>query len=201
MKRFLFTFCVALLSTTWLAAGPLSQDELDRAKSALEKTREGVLSATKGLSDAQWNFKPAPTRWSIAEVCEHIAAAEDFLFGLVQDQVMKAPPRDEAVDVKEIDEFVLNAISDRSSKVKAPEPLMPTKRFGTPAGSVEHFKESRARTLAFLAETKDLRDHAIDSPLGKKLDAYQWLLFISAHSDRHTKQINEVKADAGFPKA
>jgi hypothetical protein len=46
-----------------------------------------------------------------------------------------------------------------------------------------------------------LRDHAIDSPLGKKLDAYQWVLFISAHSERHTKQINEVKADAGFPKS
>jgi hypothetical protein len=38
-------------------------------------------------------------------------------------------------------------------------------------------------------------------PLGKKLDPYQWLLFIAAHSERHTKQMLEVKADPGFPKS
>jgi hypothetical protein len=32
------------------------------------------------------------------------------------------------------------------------------------------------------------------------LDAYQWILLISAHSERHTKQIEEVKADPNFPK-
>jgi len=40
----------------------------------------------------------------------------------------------------------------------------------------------------------------MDSPLGKQLDAYQWVLFIAAHSERHTKQIDEVKADPHFPK-
>jgi hypothetical protein len=39
-----------------------------------------------------------------------------------------------------------------------------------------------------------------DSPLRQPLDAYQFLLFISAHSDRHTKQMLEVKADPNFPK-
>lgn len=119
---------------------------------------------------------------------------------LVQKQVMQAPARTEAVDLKAIDDFVVTAIADRSQKVQAPEPLAPSNRFGSAEASVKHFKESRAKTLAFLNETKDLRDHAIDSPLGKKLDAYQWLLFISAHSERHTKQIEEVKADPSFPK-
>ena len=35
---------------------------------------------------------------------------------------------------------------------------------------------------------------------GKKLDGYEWLLYIAAHSERHTKQIDEVKADPHFPK-
>ncbi len=68
------------------------------------------------------------------------------------------------------------------------------------AGSLKHFKESRAKTLAFLKATEDLREHAVDSPVGKKLDASQWVLFVSAHCERHTKQINEVKADPNFPK-
>jgi len=41
----------------------------------------------------------------------------------------------------------------------------------------------------------------MDSPLGKKMDAYQWILFIAAHSERHTKQLLEVKADPNFPKS
>jgi hypothetical protein len=45
-----------------------------------------------------------------------------------------------------------------------------------------------------------LREHVTDSPLGQPLDAYQWLLFISAHSERHTKQILEVRGDPNFPK-
>lgn len=48
--------------------------------------------------------------------------------------------------------------------------------------------------------TPGLRDHATDSPMGQPLDAYEWLLFIGAHSERHTKQILEVKADPNFPK-
>jgi hypothetical protein len=32
------------------------------------------------------------------------------------------------------------------------------------------------------------------------MDAYQWLLFLSGHTMRHTAQIREVKAGAAFPK-
>ena len=65
---------------------------------------------------------------------------------------------------------------------------------------MKHFVESRTRTIEFLQKTADLRGHAVDSPLGQKLDAFQWILFIAAHSERHTKQLNEVKADPNFPK-
>jgi len=46
----------------------------------------------------------------------------------------------------------------------------------------------------------DLRDHMGPHPVLGPLDAYQWILLISAHSERHTKQIEEVKADPNFPK-
>jgi hypothetical protein len=36
--------------------------------------------------------------------------------------------------------------------------------------------------------------------MGVKLDGYEWMLLIAAHSERHTKQILEVKADSNFPK-
>lgn len=199
MKRLLIAFGLVVLVSPWLQAQGLTAEDLKRANDHLKKTRGAFLAATKGLSPAQWNFKSGPTRWSVAEVAEHIAAAEGFLMETIQGKVMTAPARTETVNLREIDDFVVKAISDRTNKVQAPEPLAPSNRFGTPAGSLKQFEESRAKTIAFLNATKDLRGHAFDSPLGKKLDAYQMLLFISAHSERHTKQIEEVKSDPNFP--
>ena len=200
MKRLLLALCLTVLVSPVLRAQNLTKEEIHNAVKYLEKTRAGVLASTKGLSEAQWNFKPATNRWSVAEVTEHIAAAEDFLMDMVKDKVMTAPARAAGEDVKAIDDFVLKAIPDRTVKAQAPEPLQPNNRFGSPKNSLKHFKESRAKTIKFLKETTDLRQHAVDSPLGKKLDAYEWVLFIAAHSERHTKQIEEVKADPNFPK-
>lgn len=181
-------------------AQSLSQADRDKALSYLESTRQGVIDATKGLSPAQWNFKAGPDRWSVAQVTEHIAAAEDYLRGMVTEKVMSAPARPAGEDVAAIDDMVIKMIPDRTTKRQAPEPLLPSNRFGSAEGSLKHFLEARTTTEDFLKKTPDLRDHAVDSPLGKKLDAYEWVLFISAHSERHTKQILEVKADPNFPK-
>jgi len=198
MKRYLA--CMALAVVLVSSAFAQTQAEKDKALKYLESTKQGVIDATKGLSAAQWNFKSAPDRWSVAEVMEHIAAAEDFIRGNITGKVMQAPARSGAEDVKALDDTVLAKIPDRSVKAQAPEPLKPTNRFGSPDAALKHFLESRQTTEAFLTSHNDLRDHAADSPLGKKLDAYEWVLFLTAHSERHTKQILEVKADPNFPK-
>lgn len=201
-KNSLAGVLIALLLMTGAVAASaqeVSQAEKDRALQYLETTKKNVLEATKGLSEAQWNFKAGPDRWSVAQVMEHIAAAEDFIRGIVKEKVMMAPAGEPGRDLKKTDEAVVAMVPDRTTKVQAPEPLVPTNRFGSPEASIKHFVESRAATEDFLKTTPGLRDHVTDSPLGK-LDGYEFMLFIAAHSERHTKQINEVKADPNFPK-
>jgi DinB family protein len=183
-----------------IAAHAQTPADKERAIKYLESTRQAVLDATAGLSEAQWNFKSAPDRWSVAEVTEHIAAAEDLLRGMIEDKVMKTPAQPEGPNSKAIDDAVLSLAPDRSHKLQAPEPLKPTNRFGSPEGSIKHFTESRQQTIDFLNQHDDLRAHAMEGPMGSKLDGYQWVLLIAGHSERHTKQINEVKADPNFPK-
>lgn len=201
-KRLMAGAAIAILAcsaASSLRAQEVTQAEKDRALQYLESTKKAVLEATAGLSEAQWTFKAGPDRWSIAQCMEHIAASEDFIRGLVIEKVMVAP----AVpgrDLKKTDDAVLAMIPDRSKKGQAPEPLVPTNRFGSPDGAVKHFVESRAKTEEFLKTTPGLRDHAVDSPIGMKLDGYEFVLFIAAHSERHTKQILEVKADPNYPK-
>jgi hypothetical protein len=181
------------------SAQEVTQAEKDRALQYLETTKKGVLDATKGLSEAQWNFKAGPDRWSVAQVMEHIAAAEDFIRGALKEKVMMAPAGEPGRDVRRTDDAVMAMVPDRTTKAQAPEPLVPTNRFGSPEGSVKHFVESRATTEEFLKTATGLREHVTDSPMGK-LDGYEFVLLIAAHSERHTKQINEVKADPNFPK-
>ena len=201
-KRLMAGAAIAVLAcsaATSLRAQEVTQAEKDRAIQYLEKTKQGVIDATKGLSDAQWNFKAGPDRWSIAQCMEHIAAAEDYIRGIVVEKVMVAPAVPDR-DTKKTDDAVVALVPDRSKKAQAPEPLVPTNRYGSPDASLKHFLESREKTEDFLKTTPGLRDHAVDSPLGTKMDGYEFVLFIAAHSERHTKQILEVKADPNYPK-
>ena len=179
-------------------AQDVSLADKEKALAYLQTSKKGVLAATKGLSEAQWNFKPAPDKWSIAECMEHIAASEDFIRGTVEQNVMKAPAAPDR-DIAKIDAGIVANVPDRSNKVQAPEPLKPTNRFGSPQAAIKHFIESRAKTEEFLKSTADLRGHAVDSPVGGKWDAYEFILMIAAHSERHTKQIEEVKTNPGYP--
>ena len=180
-------------------AAPLEQGERDRAMSHLHATRKVFLDAIAGLSDAQWNFKPAADRWSIAECSEHIAVSDDSLFELLQ-QVVKSPASPEKKSVVK-DEYILRVLTDRSVKAKAPEFLQPKRRWPDRDTLIAHFKQSRDRNIVYIQTTEDdLRSHFMDHPLLKTIDGYQVMLLLSAHCERHTAQIDEVKADPHYPK-
>ena len=102
----LLSLCLALIFSPLVRAQDLTAEELKVAQHHLEKTRDAFLAATQGLSEAQWTFQPAPNRWSVQQVSEHIASTEDFIMGTIKDRVMSAPPRSEPADLKEIDTFV-----------------------------------------------------------------------------------------------
>jgi hypothetical protein len=193
----------AAAKTSTAESKTVTKEERDRAVEYLKQTQKDFLAATEGLSDAQWKFKAAPDRWSIAEVSEHIAVTEDTIWKLVSEKMMKSPATPEkAAEAQGKDEIILTKVHDRSRKAKAPEQLKPTGRWATRALLVKAFDDSRSQEIAFLKETKeDLRNHFEEHPFLKTIDAYQWLLLNGAHCKRHTAQILEVKADPNFPKS
>jgi hypothetical protein len=199
-----FTLTLAVSAQTSAAPAPttLSDAERQAALQSLQATRDAFLKSIAGLSEKQWRFKPAPDRWSVAEVSEHITVAESTILGLVQTKFMAGPAEPEKrSEVKVTDQQVLTLVPDRSHKVQAPEFLEPTGRWANEAQLTKAFEDERKTTMDYIRTTNDdLRDHFGPHPLLGPLDAYQWILLISAHSERHTKQIEEVKADPNFPK-
>ncbi|MBL8191739.1 MAG: DinB family protein [Acidobacteria bacterium] len=193
---------LTLAQTAAPKAATLTSDERKEAIKYLEETRKNFLDSVKGLSEAQWKFRAAPDRWSVAEVAEHIAVSEETLMNLVTERIMKSPATPEKKEAaKSKDAQLRNQVVDRSTKVQAPEMLKPTNRWATQAELVKSFNTSRDKTINYIQTTQeDVRSHFGPHPILKDLDAYQWITLISAHSARHTAQINEVKADPNFPK-
>src|ERR1700719_3894038 len=86
------TLPLLLLTTCGLfASDTLSQHERDFAMSHMHASRKLFLDAVAGLTPEQWNFKPGPDRWSVAECAEHITISEDVIFGMIQNQTLKSP--------------------------------------------------------------------------------------------------------------
>lgn len=206
MRRTLLVSMALLLgcASAWgQAPETLTREERNFAMSHLNATRKKFYDAINGLTEAQWKFKAAPDRWSIAECAEHIALAEDALFVRLTQKVMKAPPAPEKkAELKGKDELVIKFVTDRSNKQQAPESLRPSSRWSTPAELFAHFNELRDRTVAYVENTpEDLRAHVMPVPPPLQLvDAYQLILYMSGHSARHTAQIDEVKAAPNYPK-
>ena len=194
MTRFIPTF---LLFSIISAAAPITKGERERAMSELHASRKMVSDAAAGLSEAQLNWKAGADRWSIAEVVEHLAVTETFLFGFYKQAA--AAPAVAAAKAELGDEAFLKSIRSRDKKAKAPEQLTPKKAFANTAAALAAFKERRDETIAYVetTEVQDLRQKIVPH---SKMDAYQMLLTLAAHAERHCEQIAEVKASAGYPK-
>jgi hypothetical protein len=193
--------CLALtLFVAPAAAQQLTEQDRMTLQKHLQQTRQAFLESISGLSDAQWTYKAGPDRWSIAEVAEHIAISETTILQLVTDKVLKSPPFQRDPNGMS-DEKLIAGLMDRTNRFQAPEMLRPTNRWATRDALAKDFIAARDKTEAYVkTTTDDLHGHGGPHPVFKMLDGYQWVLLLSAHSGRHTAQINEVKESPGYPK-
>ena len=197
MKALSLTIALCLaLSAPLFAAEPTDSEKLVQH---LQRTSDLFLKSVEGLSEAQWNFKAADDKWSVAECAEHIAAAESFIRGMIEKSLTKPATKSVLKKGVKKDDQIVTMVVDRSTKFKAPEPLAPTNRFGSPAAAVEEFRNQRAETLKLAQGGTDLRKYAAENPAVGMLDAYGWMLFLSSHTERHTLQIEEIKSMDAFP--
>ena len=81
---FVVTICLVTAVASLAQSKALTPEERETALKSLQASHDAFLQSISGLSEKQWKFKPAPDRWSVAEVSEHIAVSESTLLGLVQ---------------------------------------------------------------------------------------------------------------------
>ena len=202
MKKTFILISALLLFGFTTKNNSITEQEKKAAVDLLQQTEQGVINAVAGLSEAQLNFKPAPDRWSVLECVKHIAITEQGLWQMTNGAIQQAANPEKRSEIKATDDQVIQMIESRVQKVKTTPPLEPQ---NTPYKSLdealESFKTNRAKLIEYVKSTNDdLRNHVVTFPPGS-FDSYQMILFIGAHSNRHTQQIEEVKADPNFPKS
>jgi uncharacterized damage-inducible protein DinB len=194
MYQRLVTLAVVLSA---FGAETLSKAERDYAIQTLQESRKQFLDTVAGLSDRQWNFKPGPDRWSIGEIAEHLALTEDRLFHDALDSLKRSDP--DPGSRKPTDEAVMRFMTDRTIKAQAPAYLQPAHTADKKA-LVSRFTASRDRTITYIQRTTDdLRHHYTLGPLGP-MDAYQTIIGMSGHCQKHVGQMRDVENSPMFPK-
>ena len=186
----------------YAADAHMTTEERAQVLKWLDESHQEFLTAINGVSEEQWKWKPAPERWSVGETAEHIVLAEAMLF----ENVMKAvaAPQNPAWEekTKGKTELIVRVMAPRLGKAQAPEPIVP--RNGMTLAQVkERFEKQRAEIVEFASDTRiALKEHTAEHPFPVfgTLNAYQWLIYVPLHTERHDKQIAEVKATAGYPK-
>jgi hypothetical protein len=179
----------------------LTPEEREKAVQELTGTRDYFRNAVAGLRDEQLDFKAGGDKWSIRQCMEHIALSEKMLFGWVSSVLAQPAEPAKKDSVKVTDEIVLKGVTDRSRKFQAPEMLQPAGKFPSAGAAADAFYSDRDKLIAFMKTTEmDMRNHFIQHPALGWIDTYQGILLLSAHTRRHTLQIEEVKADPRFPK-
>jgi len=178
----------------------LTKKERDDAVTYFNETRDYLAKEIKGLSEAQLKWKPADSVWSVAECVEHITLSEKNIFDWAMSTLKADADPAKRSQLQRTDDGIKQMLTNRSFRVKTREGFIPTGQFGNTEQTMKVFNERRDALIKYVQDTKDdLRNHFAESPVGL-LDTYQVLIFLSAHTKRHTLQIVEVKSNPGFPK-
>jgi uncharacterized damage-inducible protein DinB len=182
------------------AAAPISQQDRDALIKDLQASRTAFLNAIADVkTEAQWNYKPSPDRWSVAECAAHIIAAEQYFRDSIA-AALKSPALPAAQQSTAGDATIAKMVRDRSSKFQAPAALEPQGKVVPKAQAITDFEATRAKTLDYVRTTQDpLREHGAGTP-PQVTTAYQLVLMLSGHTERHTAQLLEVKASPGYPR-
>jgi len=161
-------------------------------RTALNADRRLLRAAVERVPESLRTVKPAPDRWSVAEVLEHLSIVERGALMLVRALIQEAPAVDEPAALTALDRDFLK---NRTRRITAPDRIQPTGTISVET-ALAALESSREELLAVLseAEGRDLSKVTQPHPALGPLDGYQWIAIIGGHEMRHSLQIDEIAA-------
>jgi uncharacterized damage-inducible protein DinB len=159
----------------------------------LDASRNRYLAALAEVSEDRCRVRPGEGAWSVLECAEHVSGAERGMFQMVLD---RKPT--EAEPDRQKDAAILSMAGENAPKAEAPERSRLRGRFASLDEARQAFLSGRERTIAWVEQNDDdLRKFTVAHPLGN-FDAYQLLLVMAMHAERHAGQIDRIKRSPAY---
>ncbi len=156
--------------------------------SQLRSSAAELLEALKAFTPEELKKVPFEGSWSSAQVAEHVLKSASGI-----PVVLSGNSRPADRDPEEMVEKIRSIFLDFNTKMKSPEFVLPS---GIPPRR-EELLEKLDQVFDKIAETAtriNLPDLFTDFPFPQmqELTGYEWLCFMSCHTQRHTVQIRNI---------
>jgi hypothetical protein len=180
--------------------GQPQQDVHRQLRQEMHRTHERIADVARALDPEQLVRRPAPGKWSVGDVLEHLLLMDELFLPAVEPLVRAAPRDPTAFTRPWRPSFLGNQIAEslaKPSPLNAPKKTLPT----TPrAAVVERFVEDAARFEGVLDESTSLDWNAVRlrPPVAPwvpiKINLGDVFRIHTVHVQRHLGQIERVAA-------
>ncbi len=175
-------------------------DDLDKSDAAAR----GIIG---GLSEAQANWQPRETAWSVGQCVDHLARANKTyaaaLLAALMDARAARKPRRAPIQPAWFSRFFIRTVEPPPKrKFRAPEKIVPPSRVnGNEVLQAFLRSQEDVRTVIREGAGLDLNRVRFHNPfIGfLRFTVGAGLLIIVAHDRRHLWQAEQVRQSAGFP--
>lgn len=161
----------------------------------LDRQQANLIASVHAVPDDRRAERPAPDRWSVTEVVEHLAMVEGRLGAMIGTMLREAAPR---LGAERDDSAILPTLNpdralDRSRALVAREGTVPTGTMSADAG-LAAIDEARGALKRSLLEVDGLALGDVERahPAFGTMSLYGWIAFVGAHMGRHALQVREV---------
>lgn len=160
----------------------------------LEESGAWFQSAVAEVAKDRTGVSPGPDRWSVYQIVEHVAVAENGMFRLLS----TATPVELSLEDPANEARIASRADNREVLFQAPERARPTGRFGDLAEALSRFTEARQKTIQFARETElDLYRVTATHPAFGPVNGIELLMIMAGHPRRHAHQIAETVRSLG----
>ena len=161
----------------------------------LDQARGALRAAIDAVPPSVRQTRPAPDRWSTAEVVEHLSMVErlftDRIAGALQPLI--ADLDRETADRVKLPDALEARMADRVNRRQAPDTAQPTGEIACDDAWLRLEEgHARLRTIIGAADGLALGQVMLDHRFFGSLTIYQWVELMAAHEGRHTDQIREI---------
>ena len=160
----------------------------------LIESRDRLIQLCSGLSTEKTAVRLSDSSWTIAEIVEHLAVTERGSMVGVKRTLGQAEAAQELLaETVDKTNLIQSRIPTVLRKVEAPEFAKPSGRFQDWPSALLAFEQARANTIAMEAAADSAYDcRVMAHPILGPLTLRQWFYFTAAHTERHTKQIEDI---------